>query len=61
MAQLEFWADYEVVPLRTEDGKAVDLVGLGLPDGPVERLIVWNGQYARHLPTFAGPARRTEP
>ena len=45
MTQLEFWPDYGAGPLWTDDGKAADLAGLGLPDQLVERLTVWNGQY----------------
>jgi len=46
MPQLDFWPDYGVGPLWSEDGKAVDLLALGLPGQLVERLKGWNGQYA---------------
>lgn len=54
MTQLEFWPDYGAGPLWSEDGKAVDLQALGLPDQLVERLTVWNGQYAEERVPLEG-------
>ena len=54
MTQLEFWPDYGAGPLWTEDGKAADLGRLGPPDQLIERLTVWNGQYAEEKVPLEG-------
>jgi hypothetical protein len=45
VTRVEFWPDYGSGPLWTEDGQAIDLRSLGLPDELAEQLELWNGQY----------------
>ena len=54
MITMEFLPDCGAGPLWTEDGKAVDLNLLGLPDELVEQLTVWNHQYAKEKVPLEG-------